>query len=107
MFPSPLICSNTRAAISDSLAFTREVLPNFYKVEKWAKDGAKVDRLLYAGNSLARSYFVFKRAIKHRPRIRLTIRRHTRVIDREYREAPRKTSGTKKNPERVWLGDCL
>jgi hypothetical protein len=23
-------------------------VPNFYKVEKWTKDGQKVDRLLYA-----------------------------------------------------------
>jgi hypothetical protein len=27
---------------------------NFYKVEKWTKDGTKVDRLLYAGNNLER-----------------------------------------------------
>jgi hypothetical protein len=26
---------------------------NFYKVEKWTKDGSKVDSLLYAGNSAA------------------------------------------------------
>jgi hypothetical protein len=25
---------------------------NFYKVEKWTKDGTKVDRMLYAGNNL-------------------------------------------------------
>jgi hypothetical protein len=25
---------------------------NFYKVEKWTRDGMKVDSLLYAGNSL-------------------------------------------------------
>jgi hypothetical protein len=25
---------------------------NFYKVEKWTRDGTKVDCLLYAGNSL-------------------------------------------------------
>jgi hypothetical protein len=25
---------------------------NFYKVEKWTRDGTKVDSLLYAGNSL-------------------------------------------------------
>jgi hypothetical protein len=24
---------------------------NFYKVEKWTKDGAKVDHMLYAGSS--------------------------------------------------------
>jgi hypothetical protein len=27
---------------------------NFYKVEKWTRDGMAVDCLLYAGNSLAR-----------------------------------------------------
>jgi hypothetical protein len=25
---------------------------NFYKVEKWTRDGTKVDRMLYAGNNL-------------------------------------------------------
>jgi hypothetical protein len=25
---------------------------NFYKVEKWTKDGTKVDHMLYAGSSL-------------------------------------------------------
>jgi hypothetical protein len=25
---------------------------NLYKVEKWTKDGTKVDRMLYAGNNL-------------------------------------------------------
>jgi hypothetical protein len=28
---------------------------NFYKVEKWTKDGQKVDSLLYAGNNLGRA----------------------------------------------------
>jgi hypothetical protein len=53
---------------------------NYYKVEKWTKDGTKVDRLLYAGNSLLRAESVFEAAIKHRPRIRLTIRQRTRVL---------------------------
>ena len=30
-------------------------LHNFYKVEKWTRDGTKVDSLLYAGNSLSRA----------------------------------------------------
>ena len=55
-------------------------LHNFYKVEKWTKDGTKVDSLLYAGNSLGRARSVFESAIKHRPRIRLTIRQRTRVL---------------------------
>lgn len=53
---------------------------NFYKVEKWTKDGTKVDRLIYAGNNLERARELFADAIKHRPRIRLTIRQRTRVL---------------------------
>jgi hypothetical protein len=45
---------------------------NFYKVEKWTRDGTKVDSLLYAGNNLEKARDVFARAIKHRPRIKLT-----------------------------------
>jgi hypothetical protein len=55
---------------------------NFYKVEKWTKDGARVDRLLYTGNNLQKVRDVFASAIKHRPRIRLTIRQRTRVPQR-------------------------
>ena len=54
---------------------------NFYKVEKWTRDGTKVDSLLYAGNSLGRARAVFERSIKHRSRIRLTIRQRTRLLD--------------------------
>ena len=56
-------------------------LHNFYKVEKWTRDGTNVDSLFYAGNSLGRARSVFEHAIKHRPRIRLTIRQQTRVLD--------------------------
>ena len=56
-------------------------LRNFYNVEKWTRDGTKVDSLLYAGNSLGRARSVFEQAIKHRPRISLTIRQQTRVLD--------------------------
>jgi hypothetical protein len=56
-------------------------LRNFYKVEKWTRDGTKVDSLLYAGNSLGRARSVFEHAIKHRPRIRLTIRQQIRMLD--------------------------
>jgi hypothetical protein len=55
-------------------------LRNFYKVEKWTRDGTKVDSLLYAGNSLGRARSMFEQAIKHRPRIRLTIQQ-IRVLD--------------------------
>ena len=54
---------------------------NFYKVEKWTRDGTKVDRLLYAGNNLDKAREMFVAAIKHRPRIRLTIRQRTRVLE--------------------------
>ena len=54
---------------------------NFYKVEKWTKDGTKVDSLVYAGNSLGRARSVFESAIKHRPRLKLTLRQRTTVID--------------------------
>jgi hypothetical protein len=55
-------------------------LHNFYKVEKWTRDGTNVDSLFYAGNSLGRARSVFEHAIKHRTRIRLTIRQRTRVL---------------------------
>jgi hypothetical protein len=55
---------------------------NFYKVEKWTKDGLKIDRMLYAGNNLEKARNLFADAIKHRPRIRLTIRQRTRVLYR-------------------------
>ena len=50
---------------------------NYYKVEKWTKDGTKFDRMLYACNNLAKARDVFWGAVRHRPRIRLTIRRRT------------------------------
>jgi hypothetical protein len=53
---------------------------NFYKVEKWTKDGTKVDSLLYAGSNLDKARDIFAEAVKHRPRIRLTIRKRTRVL---------------------------
>ena len=52
---------------------------NFYKVEKWTKDGAKVDHMLYAGSSPDRAREVFAEAIYHRPRIRLIIRQRSLV----------------------------
>jgi hypothetical protein len=52
---------------------------NYYKVEKWTRDG-RVERMLYAGSSLGRAQSEFDAAIRHRPRIRLTIRQRTRVL---------------------------
>ncbi len=50
-------------------------------MEKWTKDGSKVDSLLYARNNLDKARDIFAKVIKHRPRIRLTIRQRTRVLD--------------------------
>ena len=37
---------------------------NFYKVEKWTRDGMKIDSLLYAGNNLSKAQEIFANAIK-------------------------------------------
>ena len=54
---------------------------NFYKVEKWTKDGSRVDHMLYAGSNLDKAREVFAEAIYHRPRIRLTIRQRSLVLE--------------------------
>ena len=54
---------------------------NFYKVEKWSKDGMRVVELLFAGTSLDKARRIFTRMTEHRPRFRLTIRQRTRVLD--------------------------
>jgi hypothetical protein len=56
-------------------------LRNFYKVEKWTRDGTRLDDLLYAGNNLDKAREIFATTIRHRPRIRLTIRQRTRVLE--------------------------
>jgi hypothetical protein len=60
---------------------------NFYKVEKWTRDGTKVDGLLYAGNNLGKAQEVFATAIKQRPRVPVTIRQRTRVLQRWPKDA--------------------
>jgi hypothetical protein len=54
---------------------------NFYKVEKWMRDGSKVDHMLYAGSSLDKAREVFAAAIYYRPLIRLTIRQRSLVLE--------------------------
>jgi hypothetical protein len=39
---------------------------NFYKVEKWSRDGLRVELMLYAGSSLDKARRIFERATKHR-----------------------------------------
>jgi hypothetical protein len=61
---------------------------NFYKVEKWTRDGEKVDSLLYAGNNLDKTRDIFAKAIKHRPDEDLigrelgTVHRHFLIRDK-------------------------
>jgi hypothetical protein len=50
---------------------------NFYKVEKWSRDGQRIEEMLFAGNSLAKAQRLFERFITKR---RLTIRQRTRVL---------------------------
>jgi hypothetical protein len=73
---SPCLIGPTRKPITPLRADDR----NFYKLEKWTKDGTKIERMLYAGNNLDKARELFAEAIKHRPGIRLTIRQRTRVL---------------------------
>jgi hypothetical protein len=54
---------------------------NFYKVEKWSRDGLRVELMLYAGKNLDKARHIFEQTTKHRPRIRLMIRQRMRVLD--------------------------
>jgi hypothetical protein len=45
---------------------------NFYKVEKWTKDGMKIDRMLYAGNNLDKARHIALRSESHAARIYLS-----------------------------------
>jgi hypothetical protein len=38
---------------------------NFYKVEKWSRDGLRVELMLYAGNNLDKARRIFERTPKH------------------------------------------
>jgi hypothetical protein len=54
---------------------------NFYKVEQWSRDGMRIERMLFAGNSLDRARAIFEAETRRRPRGRYTIRQRTRVLD--------------------------
>ncbi len=45
---------------------------NFYKVEKWSRDGLRVELMLCVGSSLDKARRIFACTVKQRPRIRLT-----------------------------------
>jgi hypothetical protein len=72
--PEPKPDDVTFHEVTDSAIYADD--RNFYKVEKWTREGWKVDSL---HNSLGRAREVFERAIKHRPRITLTLRQRTTV----------------------------
>jgi hypothetical protein len=48
----------------------------------WSHDGDRVVELLFAGSSLEKAKRVFDRWAKHWPRIGMTIRQRTRVLER-------------------------
>ena len=50
------------------------------KVEKWSRDGQRIEELLFAGNSLDKARRIFEPFIQRRPRARLTTRQRTRVL---------------------------
>jgi hypothetical protein len=54
---------------------------NFYKVEKWNRDWMRVELMLYAGDDLDKARRIFEQTVRARPRIRLTIRQRTQVLD--------------------------
>jgi hypothetical protein len=55
---------------------------NFYKVEKWSKDDQRVIEMVFAGSSLDKARRILDRMTQHRPRMRLTIRQRTRVLQK-------------------------
>ena len=64
---------------------------NFYKVEKWSRDGLRVELMLYAGNNLEKARRIFERTAKNRPRVGLTIRQRTRVLEQWPKPPPSST----------------
>ena len=55
---------------------------NFYKVEKWSKEGLHIEEMLFAGNNLDKARTIFARFIKRRLGARLTIRQRNSRIER-------------------------
>jgi hypothetical protein len=53
---------------------------NFFKVELWTKDDLHIERMLFAGSSIARAREIFADAVRRRPRGRYTIRQRCRVV---------------------------
>ena len=54
---------------------------NYYKVEKWTKDGMKIEHLLYAGNNQEKARELFAYDHQTPTAYKLTIRQRTRVLE--------------------------
>ncbi len=65
--PKPIQMTNLSDEETDDPHFADR--RNFYKVEKWSRDGLRVMMLLYAGNNLDKARRIFERTHKNRPRI--------------------------------------
>jgi hypothetical protein len=61
---------------------------NFFKVELWTRDSLRIERLLFAGNSLDKARAVFAAFGRKRSRTRLTIRQRTRMLQQWPRRVP-------------------
>jgi len=64
-------------------------------VEKWSRDGQRVVELLFAGSSLDKAKRVFDRWAKHRPRIGMTFRQRTRLLEQSPPEQKAPSDGNR------------
>ena len=59
---------------------------DFYKVEKWSRDGMRIEQMIYADSSLGKVQAIFSAKVKHRARVQPTIGQRTRVFPGVARE---------------------
>jgi hypothetical protein len=52
LWPGPIQCPTTLTSHEETTDPLLADMRNFYKVEKWSKDGLHVEEMLFAGNSL-------------------------------------------------------
>ena len=80
------VSANTPMAADKAIATAPQEKPtthstptrrNLYKVEKWSRDGQRIEEMEFDGNSLAKAQRIFENFIKKRPRVRLTIRQRS------------------------------
>jgi hypothetical protein len=83
---------------------------NFYKVEKWSRDGQRIEESLFAGSSLDKARRVFDRFTTRRPRSRLTIHQRTECCRSGLRSNGALCFRKKKAPDLPglsWVGRAL